>query len=159
MFLRYIGLHSNKHRQQQLLLLSRNWAYSQLEWPTCLPVYGHIWGLLDTFDMGWAESTHTPLCTYTLLQLVDGSITADSKLVHSIVGALLYITVTCPDLSFSINKPSQFMHKPTQINFQQLKKVMRHPKLTIKKLFDLQLYAFSDADWDDRIYDHIQLVL
>jgi len=31
---------------------------------------------------------HFAVCTSTPLQLVDGSITADSKLVHSIIGAL-----------------------------------------------------------------------
>ena len=51
------------------------------------------------------------------------------------------------------------MHQPTQIHFQQLKRVLRYLKLTInhelmlKKPKHLQLHAFSDADWGGNIDD------
>jgi hypothetical protein len=109
--------------------------------------------------MAGAKPTHTPLCTSTPLQLVDGSAPADSKTFRSIIGALQYITLTRPDLSFSINKLSQFMHQPTQLHFQQLKRVMRYLKLTInyglklRKPAHLKLHAFSDADWGGNLDD------
>jgi hypothetical protein len=117
-----------------------------------LSQHGHIRNLLQTFDMAGAKPTHTPLCTSTPLKLMDGSAPVDSKTFRSIIGALQYITLTRPDLSFSINKLSQFMHQPTKIHFQQLKRVMRYLKLTInyglklKKPAHIKLQAFSDAD-------------
>ena len=124
-----------------------------------LSQHGHIRNLLQTFDMARAKPTHTPLCTSTPLQLVDGSAQANSKMFRSIIGTLQYITLTRPDLSFSINKLSQFMQQPTQIHFQQLKRVMRYLKLTInyglklKKPAHLKLQAFSDADWGGNLDD------
>jgi histone deacetylase 1/2 len=81
--------------------------------------------------MSGAKSTTTPLCMTTPLKLNDGSTPADSKMFRSMVGALQYITLTRPDLSFAINKLSQFMHQPTQVHLQQLKRVLRYLKFTI----------------------------
>jgi len=79
---------------------------------------------------------------------------------HNIIGTLQYITFTLSDLSFSINKLSQFMHQPTQIHFQQLKRVMQYLKFTtnyglkLKKPAHMKLHAFSAADWGGNLDDH-----
>ncbi|PNX79902.1 hypothetical protein L195_g035893, partial [Trifolium pratense] len=118
-----------------------------------LSQHGYIRELLDKFNMSGAKSTTTPLCVTTPLKLNDGSAPADSKMFRSIIGALQYITLTRPDLSFAINKLSQFMHQPTQLHLQQLKRVLRYLKFTINhslkltKPDHLKLQAFTDADW------------
>ncbi len=33
-----------------------------------------------------------------------------------IVGALKYVTMTCPDIAYSVNKLLQFMHNPTDVH-------------------------------------------
>lgn len=72
---------------------------------------------------------------------------------RSIIGALQYITLTRPDLSFAVNKLSQFMHQPTELHVQQLKRVLRYLKFTINhglkltKPIHLKLQAYTDADW------------
>jgi hypothetical protein len=115
--------------------------------------------LLEKFNMAGAKPTNTPLCCSTPLKLVDGSTTADPKLFRSIVGALQYVTLTRPDLSFSINKLSQFMHKPTEIHLQQLKRTLRYLKQTINhglqlnKPQHLLLTTFTDADWGGNLDD------
>ena len=113
-----------------------------------LSQHGYIRELLDKFNMSGAKATTTPLCMTTPLKLNDGSAHADSK-----QGALQYITLTRPDLSFAINKLSQFMHQPTEVHFQQLKRVLRYLKFTINhglkltKSAHLKLQAYTDADW------------
>jgi hypothetical protein len=117
-----------------------------------LSQHGYIRELLEKFHMSGAKPTATPLCTTTPLKLLDGSAPGDSKVFRSIIGALQYATLTRPDISFSINKLSQFMHQPTEIHFQQLKRVLRYLKFTLnhglmlKKPVHLQLQAYSDAD-------------
>jgi hypothetical protein len=124
-----------------------------------LSQHGYIRELLEKFHMSGAKPTTTPLCTTTPLKLLDGSAPGDSKVFRSIIGALQYATLTRPDISFSINKLSQFMHQPTEIHFQQLKRVLRYLKFTLnhglmlKKPTHLQLQAYSDADWGGNIDD------
>jgi histone deacetylase 1/2 len=84
----------------------------------------------------------------------------DSTRYRSIVGALQYLTLTRPDLGFSVNKVCQFLHAPTSTHWTSVKRILRYVKstinigLTIPKSNSLCMSAFSDADWvgsvDDR---------
>lgn len=118
-----------------------------------LSQHGYIRDLLHKFNMTGAKTTTTPLCMTTPLKLEDGSAPADSKMFRSIIGALQYITLTRPDLSFAVNKLSQFMHQPTELHVQQLKRVLRYLKFTINHGLKLtkpihpKLQAYTDADW------------
>jgi hypothetical protein len=116
--------------------------------------------ILEKFDMDAAKPTHTPLSTSTTLTLNDGTAAADSTLYRQIIGALQYLNLTRPDLSFAINKLSQFMHKPTSLHLQHLKRLLRYLKATLnygillRKSTAINLQAYTDADWggnaDDR---------
>lgn len=124
-----------------------------------LSQHGHIRELLLKFKMAEAKPVATPLCTSTPLKLLDGSAAVDAKQFRSIIGGLQYLTITRPDLSFAVNKLSQFMHQPTELHLQQLKRILRYLKLTInhglslKKPQHMQLHAFSDADWAGNLDD------
>lgn len=69
------------------------------------------------------------------------------------------MTLTRPDLAFAINKLSQFMHKPTELHFQQVKRTLRYLKqslnfgLQLQKPTHLHLQAYSDADWGGNLDD------
>jgi hypothetical protein len=45
----------------------------------------------------------------------------DSTQYRSIVGALQYLTLTRPDISFAVNKVCQFLHSPTTIHWTAVK--------------------------------------
>ncbi|XP_019151960.1 PREDICTED: uncharacterized protein LOC109148679 [Ipomoea nil] len=72
---------------------------------------------------------------------------------RSLAGALQYLTVTRPDLSFAVNQLCQHMHAHTVSHWEQLKLVLRYVKgtvtygLRIRKLVSRDLHAFSDSDW------------
>ncbi|GKB42388.1 retrovirus-related pol polyprotein from transposon TNT 1-94, partial [Tanacetum coccineum] len=71
---------------------------------------------------------------------------------RSIVGSLQYLAITRPDVSFAVNKLSQFMHAPTQLHLQALKRVLRYLKVTIhhglflNRKSAITLTAFSDSN-------------
>lgn len=115
--------------------------------------------ILQRFDMDAAKPTYTPLSTTSTLTLNDGTAAADSTLYRQIIGALQYLNLTRPDLSFAINKLSQFMHKPTSLHFQHLKRLLRYLKATInfgillKKTTALTLQVYTDVDWGGNIDD------
>ncbi|XP_042955114.1 uncharacterized mitochondrial protein AtMg00810-like [Carya illinoinensis] len=84
----------------------------------------------------------------------------DVTLFRSIVGALQYLSLTRPDISFSVNKVCQFMYSPKLPHWSAVKRILRYLKGTINYgvHFSSQspfiLQAYSDADWagcpDDR---------
>jgi hypothetical protein len=77
---------------------------------------------------------------------------------HSLVGALQYLTFTCPDLSFAVNSLCQHMQSPTSAHLVAAKRVLHYVRGTISHglLFQpgpMHLTVFTDADWADNPVD------
>lgn len=87
-------------------------------------------GMLD------CKPAPTPLSPSEPLSLHEGTPLGpeDSSQYRSIVGALQYLTLTRPDLSFLVNKVCQYL-------------------ITFRKSSSTLLSAFSDADWEGCIVD------
>lgn len=76
------------------------------------------------------------------------------------VGALQYLTLTRPDISYAVNKVCQYLHAPTIVHWTAAKRILKYVKhtlsfgLTFMKSKSTLVSAFSDADWagyvDDR---------
>lgn len=118
--------------------------------------------LLKRVNMSFCKSVSTPLLVLEKLSVTSGRSLGpkDSTRYRSIVGALQYLTLTHPDLSFSVNKVCQFLHSPTMVHWEAVKRILRYLKGTlglgpqIVKSKTVLVSAFSDADWagclDDR---------
>ncbi|XP_020698067.1 uncharacterized protein LOC110110784, partial [Dendrobium catenatum] len=93
-----------------------------------------------------------PTCTKLPEKLVTDSKLLDPSLYRRITGSLQYLTLTRPDIAFSLNQLSQHMHAPQQQHVFMLKKLLRYIKGTLDfgipiHKTDLVLKSFSDADW------------
>lgn len=70
-----------------------------------------------------------------------------------VIGRLLYLTLTRPDISYAMQHLSQFLQQPTNSHYQAAMHVLRYLKGTPNKgLFypkdnNFQITAYSDADW------------
>uniref|UniRef100_A0A2N9FCJ3 GAG-pre-integrase domain-containing protein n=1 Tax=Fagus sylvatica TaxID=28930 RepID=A0A2N9FCJ3_FAGSY len=75
-------------------------------------------------------------------RLKDGIVKPKPRSYKQIVGALQYLTMTQPDLTYAVNQACQFMHSPTTTHLQAVKRILRYIKGTID-LGDLRLVIAS----------------
>lgn len=121
--------------------------------------------LISESGLGGAKQVCTPLeLNYKLTsvkydehinnELVeDDNILADPAKYQRLIGRLLYLTMTRPDIAFSVQVLSQFMHCPKQPHMYVALRVVRY----IKKAPDLRLLmpagdtieltTYCDSDW------------
>jgi transposase InsO family protein len=74
----------------------------------------------------------------------DGLLLDDPTVYRRLVGRLLYLSLTRPDLVYSIQVLSQFMSQPRQPHLDAAHKVLHYIKSAPS---DFKLKAFCDADW------------
>ena len=92
-----------------------------------LSQHKYVRDLLANTSMSGAKDVSTPLSTTQSLQLIDGTTTVDSSEFRRIIGCLQYLSLTRLDISFAVNKLSQFMHKPTN-HWTTTKRLLRYFK-------------------------------
>lgn len=84
----------------------------------------------------------------------------DPTLYKQIVGSLMYLTSTRPDIMYAVSLISRYMENPTEVHLLAAKRIFRYLKGTAdfgiwyKKVGDSSLFGFSDSDYagdlDDR---------
>ncbi|CAM8931445.1 unnamed protein product [Rhodiola kirilowii] len=94
-----------------------------------------------------------PMDTKHKLGPSEAELLPDPTAYRRLVGKLIYLTVTRPDLAYSVHILSQFMSKPTSDHLTASHRVLRYIKAALAQgLFfnnepQLDLQAFCDTDW------------
>jgi hypothetical protein len=117
--------------------------------------------LLQRAGMIMCKVASTPLAKEGKLMLHLGTPLSqnDATRYRSIAGALQYLTLTRPDISFAVNKVCQFLHAPSDEHWAAVKRILQYLKgctklgLKITRNSSLLVSAFSDADWADCLDD------
>jgi hypothetical protein len=108
---------------------------------------------LDRAGLTDHHSVDTPMELHTRLRATDGVPLEDPTRYRHLVGSLIYLGITCPDIFYAAHILSQFMSTPTSVHYNHLLRVLRYLRGTIdRRLFfssssSLQLHAYSDATW------------
>ena len=84
----------------------------------------------------------------------DNPVFSDKRY-QSLVGKLIYLTITLPNITFPVSTLSQFMEAPKQIHWEAVCKILRHLKSTIgmgvlyrrRSNSNLNDVSLSDVDW------------
>ena len=109
------------------------------------------------------RTVDTPMELGVHLRPTDGVPLADPTRYRQLVGSLVYLGITRPDISHSVHILSQFVSAPTHLHYAHLLRVLRYLRGTIsRRLFfprssSLQLQAYSDATWASDHYDRYSL--
>ena len=112
------------------------------------------------FQMEDCKPVSTPMITNCKLSKDDESKEVDQRHYRSMIGSLLYVTISRPDVMQVVGQVALFQASPKENHIIAVKRIFRHIKETMDfglwypKGNELILIAYSDTDWagcvDDR---------
>ncbi|KAJ9546500.1 hypothetical protein OSB04_019043 [Centaurea solstitialis] len=112
----------------------------------------YIGDLLKRFHMATSSVAKTPMASGTLIGADPKGKPVDQKTYRAIIGSLLYLTASRPDIMFATCFCARFQANPKESHMMAVKRILRYLKgtpnrgLWYPKESGFELAAFSDAD-------------
>ncbi|KAM1556843.1 hypothetical protein PS2_040150 [Malus domestica] len=116
--------------------------------------------ILERFNMDQCNPVLNPIVPGLKLTKDEGGIEVDGTVYKQMVGSLMYLTATRPDLMFVVSLISRYMERPTEVHMQAVKRVLRYIKGTTdlgilyKEGGTEEVIGYTDSDYagdqDDR---------
>lgn len=109
--------------------------------------------LWKRFRMDNSKIVSTPMSTSTKLDEDPNGKSVDIKQYRGIIGSLLYLTASRPDIMFSVCMCARFQANPKESHLHPVKRIFRYLKGTIylglfyPKDMTFHLTSYSDADF------------
>lgn len=113
----------------------------------------YIRDMIKKFNFENLKPSPTPMCTSTKLDKDENGVAFDEKLYRSMIGSLLYLTASRPDIMFAVCMCARFQSMPKLSHFKAVKRIFRYlqhtPTLGLwyDRQSSLSLHAYSDADY------------
>ncbi|XP_061340987.1 uncharacterized mitochondrial protein AtMg00810-like [Gastrolobium bilobum] len=109
--------------------------------------------LLEETGFLAAKSAPVPMDSKLVLNSLDGDPLQDASQHRRLIGKLLNLTLSRPDITYAVHKMSQFVSQPRTPHLNAVHQLLRYIKahpgqgLLFPASSSFQLKAFSDADW------------
>jgi hypothetical protein len=109
--------------------------------------------LVATTGLQEAPSVDTPMELHVKFRKEEGDLLVDPNLYRKLMGSLVYLTITRPDISFAVQQVSQFLQTPCHLHLTIVHRIIRYVHGTpTRGLFfsasnSTHLVTYSDADW------------
>ncbi|KAI3739249.1 hypothetical protein L2E82_29648 [Cichorium intybus] len=113
----------------------------------------YILDLLAETGMMDCKPIETPMMTNHKLHMEIKAKLADKERYQRLVGKLIYLAHTRPDIAYAVGVVSQFMHEPQAAHMEAVIRIIRYLKGTsnhgvlFKSNGHLEIQAYTDADW------------
>lgn len=100
-----------------------------------------------------AKEISTPIASATKLELDETGPDVEQKIYRGMIGSLLYLTTSKPNIVFSVGLCARFQAKPKESHLKSVKKNFRYSKgisdlgLWYPKGSNFNFVGYSDADY------------
>ena len=107
--------------------------------------------LVETGMLG-CKPAHTPIAHNVKLSIHDDQIPTDREQYQWLVGKLIYLSHTRPDVVYAVSLVSQFMHNLSKDHIEAVVQILSYLKsspekgLMFKKYSHLNIEGYIDAD-------------
>ncbi|KAL6325938.1 hypothetical protein AAG906_038429 [Vitis piasezkii] len=125
----------------------------QLKEGTFINQEKYIRDLLKRFNMEEAKTMKTPMSSSIKLDMDEKGKPINSTMYGGIIGSLLYLTVSRPDIMYSVCLCARFQSCPKESHLSAVKRILRYLKGTMDiglwypKGDNFELIGYSDADF------------
>lgn len=115
--------------------------------------------LLHKFGLENCTTVATPIAHGESLSKEDGVARVDVHTYRSMVGSLIFLTNSRPDICHIISLVPRYISLPSKIHLKAAKRILRYAKGTLNfgihylKNKDVKLVGYSDSDWWNNIDD------
>jgi hypothetical protein len=119
----------------------------------------YIVEILKRFDKLECKSMNTPMETKLKLLVDTSSELVDATMYKQIIGSLMYLTNTRPNICFVLNTLSQNLVEPRRVHLVVAKHVMRYLKgmldfgLCYNGYQEFRLIGYIDSNWVGSVSD------
>jgi hypothetical protein len=109
--------------------------------------------LLSRFHMSDCKPAPTPFLSGVKLEAKCSTPLVDATLYRQLVGSLIYLTHTRPDISFAVGMVSRFMQEPHELHWKAAKRILHYIQgthtygLHFAAGTGLQLVGYTDSDY------------
>ncbi|KAI3500109.1 hypothetical protein L1887_35925 [Cichorium endivia] len=109
--------------------------------------------ILQKFGMLECKSVSTPIEPNAKICAHEGKELEDGTTYRQLVGSLIYLTLTRPDISYAVGVMSRYMQSPKKPHLDAARRILRYIKGTIdygllyKRGEDCKLVGYCDADY------------
>ncbi|GJX48864.1 putative ribonuclease H-like domain-containing protein [Tanacetum coccineum] len=113
----------------------------------------YVGEILKKFDFMSVKHASTPIKTHKPLVKDEEAANVDVHLYRSMIGSLMYLTASRPDIMFTVCACSRFQVTPKTLHLHVVKRIFRYlkgkPKLGLwyPKESSFDLVAYSDSDY------------
>jgi hypothetical protein len=113
----------------------------------------YILDLLCEVGMLDCKPADTPIAQNHKLGEYPSKMPADKGRYQRLVGKLIYLSHTRPDIAYAVSVVSQFMHQPSKDHMEAVIRILRYLKsspgkgLMFSKNNHLRVNGYTDADW------------
>jgi spore germination protein GerM len=108
--------------------------------------------LVKWFGLDGKSHARTPMSTNVKMSVDLTSKQVDPTLYRSIIGSLLYLTASRPDIAFSVGVCARFQDNPNESHLTAVKRIIRYVNAIVNygiyffRETNLVLAGYSDAD-------------
>jgi hypothetical protein len=109
--------------------------------------------MLSKYGMASCKPIFVPLNHNGKLSADAGEVLEDATMYKKIVGSLIYMTITKPDLNYTVGLESQFMQVPRNPHLDGVRHTLRYVSATTdyglfyEANMELQVHGYVDANW------------
>ncbi|XP_057432877.1 uncharacterized mitochondrial protein AtMg00810-like [Lotus japonicus] len=119
----------------------------------------YVTEVLRRFGIENSNFVENPMVPGFKISKDENGVEMDGSFFKQLIGSLMYLTATRPDIMYAVSLLSRYMSRPTEVHYSAAKRILRYLQGTTKfgilykREGNLELIGFTDSDYAGSVED------